>query len=405
VFVQHERLKPFGPGQTLGIMTLFLLAVVSLAEAQPFDQAIANALNLGVGNNCPGMAPVGNLDARICNNAGAPGASGGSTTSLSRESAPIEEERRVERKIGPINLYFSGEYERFDKDVTKFEPGYKTNTGRALIGADYSFGDRIVLGGAFKYTHDDGKFDSQASPAPGVSIPRGRFDTDSYGGLLHASFVPAPNSFVDTSFGYTRKSYFISRGVAVTGAGTDAVGTADGDTNGNEFKVEMNGGYNFSVQNFTVGPRVGLNYKRTEIDGFRERSRNIVELGGLSLPGTGLELVYNSQRENSLTSVLGMYGSIAISTGFGVLIPQTTLEYVHEFLDPQRKITFRFVDDLNRTAFRFQNDPPDRNYFNLGAGLVLQLAHGITPFINYRALVGYKEQRSHRVTAGLRVEF
>jgi uncharacterized protein YhjY with autotransporter beta-barrel domain len=310
--------------------------------------------------------------------------------------------------------------------VTEFEPGYKTNTGRALIGADYSFGDQIVLGGAVKYTHDSGKFDSQ-TPVPFrfdpfdpdstalVPVPRGRFNTDSYGGLLHASFAPAPKSFIDASFGYMRKNYFVSRGVVVIEGERDAIGTADGDTDGNEFKVDVNGGYNFSFQNITIGPRLGLNYTRTEIDGFREKGRLISAADSLPVPnfgippptspGTGLELVYNSQHENSLTSVLGMYGSVAISTGFGVLIPQTTLEYVHEFLDPQRKITFRFADDLNRTAFRFQNDPPDRNYFNLGAGVVLQLARGIAPFLNYRALVGYKDQRSHTVTAGVRVEF
>ena len=395
----------------LALTTILLLAFAAPAQAQIFDQVISNAVQPF---NCPGINSTGNLDARICNpsaNGGSPGASGGSTTSLSRESAPIEEERKVQRKIGPINLYISGEYERFDKDVTKFEPGYKTNTGRALIGADYSFGDRVVLGGAFKYSHDNGKFDSAAPPAPGVSLPRGRFNTDSYGGLLHASFVPAPQSFIDTSFAYTRKNYFISRGVAVIGGNFDAIGTADGNTDGNEFKVEVNGGYNFSFQNITVGPRLGLNYKRTEIDGFRERGRNVVELGTPpstppgTPPGTGLELVYNSQHENSLTSVLGLYGSVAISTGLGVLIPQTTLEYVHEFQDPQRVITFRFAEDLNRNTFRFQNDPPDRNYFNLGAGVVLQLARGIAPFINYRALVGYNEQRSHTVTAGVRVEF
>jgi outer membrane lipase/esterase len=169
--------------------------------------------------------------------------------------------------------------------------------------------------------------------------------------------------------------------------------TADGDTDGDEFNVEVKGGYNHRFENITVGPRLGLNYRRTEIDGFQERG------------GSVLNLIYNSQHENSLTSVLGMFGSVAINTGFGVLIPQTTLEYVHEFLDPQRKITFRFRDDLNRTPFRFQNDPPDRNYFNLGAGILAQLPHGFAPFLNYRALVGYKDQLSHTVSAGLRIEF
>ena len=199
-----------------------LLPFASHVNAQIFDQLISNLLQP---NNCdPRINPTGNLSNRICNIpavGGSPGASGGSTTSLSRESAPIEE-RKLERKIGPINLYFAGEYERFDKDVTTFEPGYKTDTGRALIGADYSFSNRFVFGGAFKYSRDEGKFDPQPPaipvdpPGPPLPMPRGRFNTDSYGALLHLGFVPTPRSFVDAIFGYTRKNYFIRRGVAVT---------------------------------------------------------------------------------------------------------------------------------------------------------------------------------------------
>jgi uncharacterized protein YhjY with autotransporter beta-barrel domain len=362
------------------LATLFLVVLASPAQTQTFDQAVANALGNGGGPACVNAS--GNLFNNICNPGGTPGASGGSTTTLSRESSPVEE-RKVQRLIGPLNLFFSGEYERFDKDVTKFEPGYKTNTGRATLGADYSFSDSFLVGGAFKYARDDGHFNAG-----------GRFNTDSYGPLLHANFVPAPNSFIDAATGYARKNYFISRAVSFTqGGGTIISGAPAGNTDGNEFKVGVNGGYDFSFQSITIGPRLGLHYRHTEIDGYRERGV------------TGLELVYDSQRENSLTSVLGAYGSVAISTSFGVLVPQTTLEYVHEFQDPQRRITFRFAEDQARVPFRFQNDPPDRNYFNLGLGVVAVLPHGISPFLNYRALVGYNNESSYLVTAGVRIEF
>ena len=70
-----------------------------------------------------------------------------------------------------------------------------------------------------------------------------------------------------------------------------------------------------------------------------------------------------------------------------------------------RQAVWSSIEDLARERFTFENDPPDRNYFNLGAGIVLVLPHGISPFVNYRSLVGYKDQSSHTVTAGLRVEF
>ena len=72
---------------------------------------------------------------------------------------------------------------------------------------------------------------------------------------------------------------------------------------------------------------------------------------------------------------------------------------------PQRRIHFNFVGNPTAGPFSFQNDPPDRNYFDLGLGIVMVLPHEIQPFINYRALVGYNNESSYIVTGGVRVAF
>lgn len=356
-------------------LAIFLTTpLASPTQAQTFDQAVAAACNASNANN------------NACQ--GVPGASAGSTTALTNESSPVPE-RKIEKLIGPWNLYFAGDYERFHKSVTTFEPGYNNNIWYAAVGADYALSNVLLLGGAVRYVHDDGDFRGG-----------GHFDTDSYGFLLHANYVPGPGWFLDTHAGYMRKNYTIKRATSVNSVNTGVVvlDTLTGKPDGNEYRVGVNGGYDFSFQNITVGPRVGLNYKRNDIDDYRERRSQPINV-------TNLALMYDRQHKNSLTSAIGLYGSVAISTGFGVLVPQTTLEYVHEFQDPQRRIKFRLAGDPSVGKFAFQNDPPDRNYFNLGAGVALQLARGIAPFINYRALVGYNEQSSHRVTAGLRIEF
>jgi outer membrane autotransporter protein len=366
----------------LAFNIVLLIALARSVQAQTFNQAINTALtNPPLGACDPRINPVpgGNLS-NLCGQNASPGGSNASTTALSNEISAIEE-RKIERVVGPFNVFMSGEYERFRKNVTTFEPGYKSDSWRVAVGSDYSFNPQFLAGALFNYGNDNGNFDSG-----------GRFDTDSYGFQLFANFAPTTTVFISTALGYTRKNYFASR-IAINNAGPRIVGAAAGDTDGNEVNADVKGGYDFRFNNITIGPRLGLNYKYTGIDGYRERGN------------TGLELRYNSQNVNSLHSTIGMFGSIAISTSFGVLVPQTSLEYKHEFLDPQRKIHFSFAEDQNSTLFRFQNDPPDRNYFNLGAGVVLQLARGIAPFINYRALVGYKEQRSHIATAGVRVEF
>jgi len=353
-----------------------LLGLASPAFAQIFNDVISNVITGG----CVGLNPTGNLAARC--GAGIPGASGGSTTALTDESSPVPE-RQIQRLVGPINVYFAGDYERFHKSLTTYEPVYSTDIWRALVGADYGVNDRVSLGGAFRITSDHGD-----------SKPAGNFNTNAYGFLLNGHFAPAPKFFIDGSATYMRYNYGINRAVFFnSGAGNQNIGTARGDPNGNEFETLLNGGYDFNFQSITFGPRVGLNYKYNQVDSYRESGT------------TGLELAYKDQTQNSFTSLLGLYGSVAISTSIGVLVPQINTEYVHEFLDPQRRTGFTFTGDLNAIQFRFANDPPDRNYFNLGAGVVLQLAHGIAPFINYRALVGYKDETSYRVTFGVRMEF
>ena len=357
---------------------LLLVALASPVQAQTFNDAVEGALE----GACLGIDPrLGSLLDTICPAGDAASTSSGSPAALSGGISLVEK-RKALRLIGPWSLFLSGEYERFDKNVTTFESGHTTDTWRAAVGADYSFSHRFVFGGAFNYVNDDGNFQSG-----------GRFETDAYGVLLHAIFAPTPKSFLDATAGYTWKNHFISRVVSFTKAPTviDRLPTTS-DTDGNAFNVGVNGGYNFAFQNVTIGPRFGLHYNLTKIDGYPERGN------------TGLELVYDDQTEKSLTSVLGMYGSMAISTGFGVLTPQTTLEYVHEIEDDQRVIGFHFADDLSRTGFRFQNDSPDRNYFNIGAGIVMVLPNGFSPFVNYRALVGYQDRSRYGVAAGLRIE-
>ena len=56
------------------------------------------------------------------------------------------------------------------------------------------------------------------------------------------------------------------------------------------------------------------------------------------------------------------------------------------------------------TKFRFQNDVPVRNYFNLGTGLLMVLPNGWQPFVNFRAMVGNEQFNNYAGMFGLRIE-
>jgi outer membrane autotransporter protein len=290
-----------------------------------------------------------------------------------------------------LSFFVAGDHQSFDKTPTSLEPGYDRETWGGTVGVDYSFSGLGILGLALTYNHAKGSYD----------IGGGGFDIDTYGATLYGSLFPVRNLFVDGYIGYNRKEYDSDRrinlNIAQPGGGAIvATGAALGSTDGDEFKTGLNVGYDFPIRNFTIGPRVGVNYRENTISAFTER--------GASGP-TGLELAFLRQNQTSLTSVLGLYSSVAISTGFGVVIPQVTAEYLHEFENDQKSLGFRFAQDTNGVIFRYQLDPPDRDYFNVGAGVALVLPNGLAPFANYRELLGYQHQKNHTVTAGVRFSF
>lgn len=95
---------------------------------------------------------------------------------------------------------------------------------------------------------------------------------------------------------------------------------------------------------------------------------------------------------------------MAVSTTYGVWVPQADANFIHEFANSQRFIEVHFAVDPLPLKFKFQNDRPVRNYFNLSLGTVLVLPNGLQPFINFRAMVGNEQFNNYAGTIGIRIE-
>ncbi len=382
-----------------GLAVAGILSMTVPVEAQGLNDVLIGLLS----NNCAALGgrPFGPELTVICQASPGGAASTTGATAGADGRGGSEEQRQIFRRLRQrqaaasadaggaqgFSLFASADYQKFDKDTTRFETGFERDTVGGTVGADYLFRSGLVLGAAFSYGHEFGNYEGAG----------GGFDHDAYGILVYGSVVPITNLFVDAVAGYTRKDYSFDRRASISlpaaAPPINIAGSTSGDTDGNEFKVGVNTGYDFLLGRFTVGPRAGVLYRETTIEGFRESGR------------TGLELAYDNQNIQSLVTTVGVYGSVAISTGFGVIVPQATAEYVHEFLDDQRSVGFRLVQDPLQARFLFQTDPPDRDYFNLGVGVAMVLANGLQPYLNFRELVGYNDRSSHTVTLGLRLTF
>ena len=311
-------------------------------------------------------------------------AGGGSTATFSSGS---------QSRWHGLGFFASGLVESLNRDITTFQDGYKSNILGITAGADYRFSKKLVAGLALSYSNTDGDFRSG-----------GNFSTNSYGGTLFASYLPTDRTFVQVTGGYTKNNYMVSRLASadtssqspdpLNPGGTSVQGLASSNSNGNVFNLGLMTGYDHPIGRFTIGPRAGVNYSNTKIGDYGENG------------STGVELKYDNQWINSLQSVLGVQGSAAFSTGLGVLVPQFNADYIHEFANSQHFINVQFAQDGrdNPTKFRFQNDVPVRNYFNLGTGLLMVLPNGWQPFVNFRAMVGNEQFNNYAGMFGLRIE-
>ena len=406
-------------GLALLLVGLASLLVHTPAQAQSFDEAIHRALDL----NCQGLSgapspsPPGqygvNLGTNICNGGGGVGTTaGGSIAGQGSESAGTEARRILLRlsemrqdaslgsgvraasadqglQQGRLGVFLTTEFEWINKSNSPNEPAFDSSSKGFIAGADYAFLPWLTAGAAVHYSYLDGDFDSRG----------GSFNTQSYGFTLYGSITPMPNLFVDATIGYVHREYEISRHAVYDPLGLPVVdGFADGNTTGNEFNMGALAGYDSHFGALTVGPRAGFEYSTNSIDKYAENPRG-------TQPPTGLELAYDEQHRDSLTTKLGFFASYAFGVGFGVLVPQVNGEWVHEFLNDQRVIYFRFREDPAGARLRFQNDKPDRDYFRLGAGLVLVLPKDVSAFLSYRVLLGYDDRIAHTLDAGIRIAF
>jgi outer membrane autotransporter protein len=283
--------------------------------------------------------------------------------------------------VGAANrfgAFITGTLSFGDKDETRFEEGFDFDGVGITVGGDYRFTDQLILGLAFGYSTVEATFDASAGEASTDSFSLSVYGTY-YLDALYLDFIG--------TFGWN--DYSTVRNIRYTGVDR----TALGDTDGFQYAFAVGAGYDFSFGPATLGPYGRLSYLNLQIDGYRERGAE------------GLNLEIGEQELDSLVLALGAQVSYAFRTGFGALIPAARFEWRHEFLNDRRSVTAKYANDPFNTFFAISSDEPDRDYFALGVGLVAVLSRRVTAFVDYETVLALADVTNHIVTLGLRVEF
>ncbi len=284
-----------------------------------------------------------------------------------------------------ISLWINGNYQELDRDTTRFEDGYDSDIWGVTIGVDFQVNESMLAGLAFNFNRSDGDYESA-----------GNFDTDSYGPIVYASFFPSENFFTEVILSYLWSDVSSDRSrTYINEVGEEFGGKVSADPDENHFNIGLQLGYDYHIRAFTVSPRLTFDYDYANLDSYAERGN------------TGLELKYDEDSRVSFQSKLGVEASMVLRTAFGEVVPQVSADWVHEYADNQRSISVQYVQDLrdNPTKFAFQTDKPDRDSFELSAGVSVELPNDNLAFATYSTLVSHNFYDRQTVTIGLRVTF
>lgn len=375
------------------------IGCVNLAGDSPLDQNSGAPLNFGpqLTDICSQAAPPTGSDAVPNSSAGGQASTGSQAEQVAKrrihavregESSEVDAVTSVDtvKEItSGVNMFISGQYETLDREETAFELGYESDKWGVTAGIDFQPTDWAVTGLAVNYFRWEGDF-----------LTDGEFQTDTYGTVVYASVFPWEGMFADMVFQYSRKSSDADKIRTYTREDDkEFTGTINGAPDANEYELNVVLGYDYPIKQFTIGPRLRLRYQYMDIDAYTESG------------STGLELLYLDDSINNLQTALGFQATAAFSTNVGVVVPQISADWTHEFKNDQRFISAQFVQD-NRptpTIFSFQTDKPDRDFFHASIGVAFVLPNGLQTFVNIEALLEHDFFDNYVGTVGIRAKW
>jgi outer membrane autotransporter protein len=289
-----------------------------------------------------------------------------------------------------LGLFITGDIGSGSKEESELESGLDFNTYGLTLGIDYRINNQFILGSAFGLTDTQSDLDSDA----------GNLDHQGYSISLYGTYYSLNDYFIDFSTTYGINNFEQERRIAYQVNGDTEVNQAFmADYDGDTISLFIGSGYDFNTGAWSVGPRIDLEYLKSNTDEFTEESNQA------AASGSGWTTRVESMNRTWLTLKLGGRVSYAHSTDWGVIIPYARLDWLHEFKDDAQTFNAYFTEDSSAQAIQITSDEPDRDYLRLRLGASTQFQNGITGFVDFATLMANSRWSSHNLSLGVRMEF
>ncbi len=271
-------------------------------------------------------------------------------------------------------------------------PGYDFDTNGLTFGIDYRKQDNWIFGAALGYSRQD----------TDLAQSQGSVGMTGYSLSAYSTWTFKKSWYVDSVLTYGHNSYDLSRRIAYTlplPGGTSIIvnQTATAHPGGKFEEAAVTFGGDFHKDAWNFSPYGQAIWSRIGFDAYQETLQNG--------PGSGLGLAVDSRSVTGLTSILGARVSWSHSTSWGVLLPNASLEWNHDFKSDPQAITAQFIYDPSHTPIHITGDATDSNWFRLGLGLSGVFAQGRSAFILYERTLQRSGLSQYNVSVGLRLEF
>ncbi|MBK8285439.1 MAG: autotransporter domain-containing protein [Ahniella sp.] len=289
-------------------------------------------------------------------------------------------------------FFASGQLGRIEADGSSVNPAYDMDINGLTVGVDYRKSDRLVLGAALGYTRQDAD----------LAGDTGTLDTQGYSVSGYASYYYGTNWYLDNVVTWGRNSYDMERRIRYSlpraGGGISTVDqTARSSSDGDMLSLSATIGRDFQRDAWSFGPYGRLTWSRF---GFDEAVETLQ-----SQSGAGLGMIIDTRDVTSILGVVGGRVSFTHSTNWGILMPNLSLEWEHEFKDDPGVIEARFINDPTGTPIVVSGESYDSDFMRLGLGLSMVFANGKSGFVLYERSLGRSDFSEDNLNLGLRIEF
>jgi uncharacterized protein YhjY with autotransporter beta-barrel domain len=303
---------------------------------------------------------------------------------------PAEAPQIAPRRERPWGFFVTGRLTRGKRVEGAEETGFDFDTKGATLGFDRAVSANGFLGLAL----------SGLRNTTDLRGGGGTLDGDSVSATFYA-IHEGEKGYVQLTASYGRTRFDQKRPVALPVVGTlEARAEFDGDQLAST--LELGRSIDGSAGSLTFFARGS--WARASIDGFRETGA-VATIPGSGFGPVDFGLEVADQRLDSLLGEGGLDWGKAISVAHGLVIPQLTVTWAHEFDHDAQRVRARFLGDTAAgSSFFVFTDPPDRDWLTASAALRFQFLWG-SFFVSYDHDFQRADLETSTYNAGLRFEF